>query len=105
MGSEQIGNGVGTTPAYEAEKSKLASITTPATEPTSTTDTVQIVDGLTLEQDSTHDLWNPEDAAYWSKKIGVAADPVDLLEFQDFKRQVISAFKHLGLDIRKHFTE
>lgn len=37
--------------------------------------------------------------------MNLGIDSVDLIEFQEFKRQVIAAFKHLGFDTRKHFTE
>ncbi len=39
------------------------------------------------------------------KASRVKPDTVDLIEFQEFKRQVIATFKHLGVDVRKHFTE
>lgn len=32
-------------------------------------------------------------------------DRVSLEKFEDFKTEVIKAFRHLGLDTRRHFTE
>lgn len=44
-------------------------------------------------------------AQYQKSSMAVKPDTVDLIEFQEFKRQVIATFKHLGVDVRKHFTE
>jgi hypothetical protein len=44
-------------------------------------------------------------AQYQKSSMAIKPDTVDLIEFQEFKRQVIATFKHLGVDVRKHFTE
>lgn len=38
-------------------------------------------------------------------KGGLVIDRVSLNKFLEFRAEVIRAFKHLGLDTRKHFTE
>lgn len=121
MASDQIGNTVGTTPAYAAEKAKLAAVSTPDTVTSLDSETTLDIKGSPVLDVSSYDIQtaglepSPELIQAFKEMVAeqesklntgdLRADPVDLVEFQDFKRQVIAAFKHLGLDTRKHFTE
>lgn len=116
MGSDQIGNSVHGNLAYEAERAK------PRTEPNvgnaafvdiladakpepkiSPAPEPEPIDPSVLELYKT--LLAAEAERQNLSTSGLKADSVDLIEFQEFKRQVVAAFKHLGLDVRKHFTE
>ena len=127
MGSEQIGNSVENwnTSPEPVEAERLESIIEGwKSHPTHLTVDLPSVDNkpLSLQTEELPDEVSPVQSqievaggigaqtirdmiAQLSSVEPVKADSVDLIEFQEFKRQVVAAFKHLGLDVRKHFTE
>lgn len=109
MGSEQIAHSVESTQAYAAEQAGLDNKIAEADGLDNKQTSPEPFDGVEVQIDPTAQKLFDELVAgktdLLDKFSELNPDTVDLIEFQDFKYQVIAAFKHLGLDTRKHFTE